>query len=147
MNMKKFFAEFLDFIKRGSILDLAVGIIIGGAFNAIVRSLVNDLLMPVIGLIGGTNVSEAKIVLVAAIGETPAVTLNYGSFIQTIIDFLIIAITIFVIVKVATRAGKLAEKARTRKEKATPAEVVVEEKKPTVEELLTDIRDLLNKQD
>ena len=110
--MRKFFREFTNFIKRGNVLDLAVGIIIGGAFNTIVKSLVNDILMPVIGLIGGKNVSEANIVLVPATlsseGEVleNAVTLNYGAFIQTIIDFLIIAFTIFVIIKVVNGLQK-----------------------------------------
>lgn len=140
--MRKFFKEFTDFIKRGNVLDLAVGIIIGGAFNTIVKSLVNDILMPVIGLIGGKNVSEANIVLVPATlsseGEVleNAVTLNYGAFIQTIIDFLIIAFTIFVIIKVVNGLQKKLK----RPEEAVP------QAKPNSEVLLTEIRDLLKGQ-
>lgn len=140
--MRKFFREFTNFIKRGNVLDLAVGIIIGGAFNTIVKSLVNDILMPVIGLIGGKNVSEANIVLVPATlsseGEVleNAVTLNYGAFIQTIIDFLIIAFTIFVIIKVVNGLQKKLK----RPEEAVP------QAKPNSEVLLTEIRDLLKGQ-
>ena len=84
--MRKFFRDFRTFIQRGNVLDLATGIIIGGAFNTIVKSLVNDILMPIIGLIGGKNISEASLVLVPAVtneaGEVleNAVTLNYGLF-------------------------------------------------------------------
>lgn len=140
--MRKFFREFTNFIKRGNVLDLAVGIIIGGAFNTIVKSLVNDILMPVIGLIGGKNVSEANVVLVPATlsseGEVleNAVTLNYGAFIQTIIDFLIIAFTIFVIIKVVNGLQKKLK----RPEEAVP------QAKPNSEVLLTEIRDLLKGQ-
>ena len=163
--MKKFFQEFKEFIQRGSVLDLAVGIIIGGAFNTIVKSLVNDILMPAIGLIGGTNIQEAKIILVDAVmeGETilkPAVTLNYGSFLQTIIDFLIVSLTIFVIVKVAGATRKRAEKLKKKYEEElakrnsakavqdkSQVEVVTETVKPTTEELLIEIRDLLAKKE
>lgn len=145
--MKKFFKEFADFIKKGSVLDLAVGIIIGTSFNTIVKSLVNDVLMPVIGLIGGKNVSEAAVELVPAVVEggvvvTEAVMLRYGMFIQSIIDFLIIALTVFVIVKVATGLKKSAENMRKRKEeeiKDVPAAPTA----PTSEQLLMEIRDLL----
>jgi len=101
--MNKFFKDFLIFIKKGNVLDLAIGIIIGGAFNTIVRSLVNDIIMPIISMIGGTNIAEAKLLLVDAVlngeGEVVknAVTLNYGSFLQSIIDFLIVAFSISII--------------------------------------------------
>ena len=114
----KFFKEFGEFIKRGSVLDLAVGIIIGGAFQKIVSSLVNDIIMPLISMIGGVNISEAKWVMKAAVTENGAVVsseiaLAYGGFIQTIIDFLIIAFAVFVAVKVANKVGKSFAKARS----------------------------------
>ena len=148
--MKKFFKEFGDFIKRGNVLDLAIGIIIGTSFNAIVRSLVNDILMPVIGLIGGKNVADASVVLVPAVIEgdmviTEAVLLKYDMFLQSIIDFLIIALTVFVIVKLINNfrnsATKLQKKGRVEEE--VVSEPVV--KSPSTEELLTEIRDLLKK--
>ena len=146
--MRKFFRDFRTFIQRGNVLDLATGIIIGGAFNTIVKSLVNDILMPIIGLIGGKNISEASLVLVPAVtneaGEVleNAVTLNYGLFFQAIIDFLIVAFTIFIIIKSATSFQRRMEALRRKKEKETPPEDL----KPTTEELLTEIRDLLKKE-
>lgn len=99
--MKKFFNEFKTFISRGNVMDMAVGVIIGGAFQAIIGSLVNDVVMPVLSVItGGTDFSEWKITLVEAVGEdVPAVTLNYGNFINAIINFLLMAIVIFCFVK------------------------------------------------
>ncbi|HEY8395969.1 MAG TPA: large-conductance mechanosensitive channel protein MscL [Bacilli bacterium] len=144
--MRRFFRDFAAFIQRGNVLDLATGIIIGGAFNTIVKSLVNDILMPLIGLIGGRNISEATLVLVPAktnaAGEIieNAVTLNYGAFIQSIIDFLIVAFTIFLIIKVATSLHKKWEKIRKKK-----AEQEKKEDQPKVEDLLIEIRDLLKK--
>ena len=99
--MKKFWSEFKAFISKGNVLDLAVAVIIGGAFNKIVSSLVNDVIMPLISLaIGGADVSEWKWVIKAATDTTPETALRYGIFIQAIIDFLIIAFTIFLIVKI-----------------------------------------------
>lgn len=154
--MKKFIKEFGAFIKRGNVLDLAVGLIIGTSFNNIVKSLVNDVIMPLIGLAGGKNISDAKWELVPAVVEndvitTPAVTLNYGAFIQTIIDFLIIALSIFVAVKIITslrnkieaRAKKILERVNHKQEEQVEEvkeEVVI---KPTQEEILTEIRDIL----
>lgn len=150
--MKKFFKEFGDFIKRGNVIDLAVGIIIGTAFNAIVRSLVNDILMPVIGLIGGKNIADASIVLVPAVMDgdvvvTEAVLLKYGMFIQSIIDFLIIAITVFVIVKLINNFRNSALKLRKKGTHNSELEAIASvEKVATTEELLTEIRDLLKKE-
>jgi len=107
--MKKIGKEFKEFIMRGNVLDMAVGVIIGGAFGKIVSSLVNDVLMPVIGLLtGGQNVNNLFVPLtktdvtyatVEAAQEAGVATLNYGMFIQTVIDFLIIALSIFLFVK------------------------------------------------
>jgi large conductance mechanosensitive channel len=133
--------EFRDFAMRGNVMDMAVGIIIGGAFGKIVTSIVNDLLMPPIGLlIGGMKFSDLTIALkdavVNAAGETvtAAVTINYGNFIQSTVDFLIIAAAIFGMIKFMN--------SMKRKEEAKPAAPAG----PTKEqELLTEIRDLLKK--
>jgi len=118
--MNKFFKDFLIFIKKGNVLDLAIGIIIGGAFNTIVRSLVNDIIMPIISMIGGTNIAEAKLLLVDAVlngeGEVVknAVTLNYGSFLQSIIDFLIVAFSIFIAIKSIQRVHSSFDKTKRK---------------------------------
>ena len=105
--MKKFFAEFKAFIKKGNIIDLAVAVVIGGAFNKIVSSLVNDIIMPLVSLcVGGADVTDWKWVIQKAVYDsegnvlTAETALKYGLFIQAIIDFLIIALTVFIIVKV-----------------------------------------------
>jgi large conductance mechanosensitive channel len=118
---------------RGSVVDLAVGVIIGGAFGKIVSSFVNDVLMPPIGvLLGGLDFKEFKATLVAATVDKPAVTLNWGLFLQNVIDFLIIAAVIFLFIKAINSVKK--------KEEAAPAAPPA----PTKEEtLLTEIRDLL----
>ena len=119
--MKKIGKEFKEFIMRGNVLDMAVGVIIGGAFGKIVSSLVNDVLMPVIGLItGGQNVNNLFVTLsktdvvyttVEAAKEAGVATLNYGMFIQTVIDFLIIALSIFLFVKAINSFRKKEEPA------------------------------------
>ena len=128
-------SEFKSFAMRGNVVDMAVGIVIGGAFGKIVSSFVNDVLMPPIGmLMGGVDVSELSVVLKAAVGEAEAVTLNYGAFIQTVVDFLIIAFAIFMVIKAMNNMKK--------KEEEAPAEPP----KPSAEvELLTEIRDSLKK--
>ncbi|MCI8770720.1 MAG: large conductance mechanosensitive channel protein MscL [Lachnospiraceae bacterium] len=103
--MKQFIKEFKEFISRGNVMDLAVGIIIGGAFTSIVSSLVNDIINPLLGLFGGMNFDQLKVNL---LGE---VTLYYGKFITAVINFLIMALVIFVIVKIMnTAAAKFASK-------------------------------------
>lgn len=144
----KFWDDFKKFAFKGNVVDMAVGVIIGGAFGKIVTSLVNDIIMPPIGkLIGGVKFDELKVVLQQATEETEAVTINYGTFIQTVLDFFIIALCIFIMVSVISAANKkihakqLAEEERKKKEE--------EEKKknePTTESLLTEIRDLLKEQ-
>ena len=134
----KWLQEFKTFAMRGNVLDMAVGIIIGGAFGKIVSSLVADVLMPPVGmLIGGINFTEWKINLHEAIVEAdqvikPAVTLNIGNFIQTIFDFTVIAFSIFLMIKVINTINK-------KKEEAVPAAPSKQE------ELLAEIRDLLKK--
>lgn len=93
-------SEFREFAVKGNVMDMAVGIIVGSAFGKIVTSLVNDVIMPPIGvLLGGVNFSDLVIVLKQAAGDTAAVTLNYGKCVQTIIDFLIVAWAVFLLVK------------------------------------------------
>ena len=111
--MKKFFAEFKKFISKGNVLDMAVGVIIGSAFSAIVNSLVKDIITPVISIItGGTDLTDLKAILRPEVlddaGEivTPALTLNYGVFIQAVINFLIIALTVFLFLKVIMAVQK-----------------------------------------
>ncbi|MCM1503659.1 MAG: large-conductance mechanosensitive channel protein MscL [Muribaculum sp.] len=137
----KFLTEFKEFAMKGNVIDMAVGVIIGGAFGKIVSSLVNDVIMPVVGLAtGGMDFKEHKYVMKEAVmnGEeviAPAVNLEYGMFIQNIVDFLIVAFCIFVAIKFINRFKKKVEEAP-----AAPAE-------PTKEEvLLTEIRDLLKQQ-
>lgn len=125
--------EFREFTMRGNVLDLAIGIIIGAAFGKIVSSLVGDIIMPVLGLlIGGVNFTDLKIVMKDAMGEIPAVTLNYGNFLQVVFDFLIVAFAIFLLIKAINRFRK--------KEQAKPAAPPAPS---TEEKLLMEIRDLL----
>ena len=127
--------EFKEFAIKGNMIDMAVGIIIGAAFGKIVSSLVKDVIMPPLGiLIGGVDFKDLAVSLKDAAGDAPAVTLNYGMFIQTCVDFLIVAFAIFMAVKVINALKK--------KEEAKPAEPP---KPSREEELLTEIRDLLKK--
>ena len=126
-----FIKELREFAMRGNVVDMAVGVIIGGAFGKIVSSLVADVFMPVLGILtGGVDFKDLKITLADAVGETPAVTLNYGVFIQNVFDFIIIAFAIFMMIKALNKLKKPEEKVK---------ELTTEEK------LLTEIRDLLKK--
>lgn len=144
MNMakSKFWSEFKDFAMKGNVVDMAVGVVIGAAFGKIVTSLVNDLIMPLVGiLIGGFDFQSLKIVLQKAVmdGDTvvkPAVTLNYGNFIQETVNFLIIALSIFLVIKGISKLRKKKEEAP-----AAPAP------KPDDVVLLEEIRDILKKKD
>ena len=144
--------EFKKFITKGNVMDMAVGVIMGSAFGKIVSSLVADVFTPLISLAtGGVNFSEAKLILRPAqtaideatgevIEEVAALTLNYGMFIQNIIDFFLIAICIFMMVKVVAGIRAKAETLAKKKEEEKPAAPP----KPSAEEvLLTEIRDLL----
>ncbi len=124
--MKKVVKEFKEFIARGNVLDLAIGVIIGGAFGKIVTSLVNDVLMPLIGIVlGGLDFSNLSL----TIGEAK---IMYGSFIQNVIDFLIVAVCIFIIVKIVNKISK-PKKEEPKEEPKKPEDVI----------LLEEIRDLL----
>jgi large conductance mechanosensitive channel len=129
----KIFSEFKEFAMKGNVIDLAIGVIIGTAFGKIVSSMVGDVFMPVIGtLLSGVDFSTLNIILKPAIDKIPAVTLNYGKLIQTIIDFIIIAATLFFVVK-----GMNTIQRKKNEEQAIEPVVTPEEK------LLTEIRDLL----
>lgn len=122
--------EFKKFIARGNVIDLAVGVIIGGAFGKIVTSLVDDIIMPIIGaIIGGIDFSNLSVVIGKA-------TIKYGVFIQNVIDFLIVAVCIFLLVKFVNKITSL-KKTEEKKEPAKPSQDIV---------LLTEIRDLLKKE-
>ncbi|MBQ2706643.1 MAG: large-conductance mechanosensitive channel protein MscL [Clostridia bacterium] len=152
----KFWQEFKKFAFKGNVIDMAVGVVIGGVFQKVVTSLVNDIIMPPIGLlIGGVDFAELKIVLKEAVGETAAVTINYGAFIQTLINFFIVALTIFFVVKMLNKSKEIAQKkereeaeAKAKAEAEAKAKAEAEAKakeaeKPTTEQLLAEIRDLL----
>jgi len=130
MSMMK---EFREFAMRGNVMDMAIGIIIGAAFGKIVTSFVNDVLMPPLGIaLGGVKFNDLAVTLKEAVGDTAAVTLNYGNFVQTMVDFIIIAFAIFMMVKIMNSMKKKAEE-----QPAVPAEP------PAQEKLLAEIRDLL----
>jgi large conductance mechanosensitive channel len=130
--------EFKEFAMKGNVVDLAVAVVIGGAFGKIVTSFVNDIIMPPIGLLlGGVDFSKLKFVLKAAEGDVQAVTLNYGAWINTVIDFLIVALVIFMVIKALSSL---------KKKEALPDPIPAPPPIPTKEEtLLTEIRDLLAK--
>ena len=136
----KALSEFKEFIARGNVMDLAVGVIIGGAFGKIVTSIVDDLLMPVIGMIiGGIDFTGLSI----KIGEAEV---KYGNFIQNVIDFLIVAFCIFIIVKLVNRATERVEKLAKKEAEEAKEEAVEEVKKSDEVVLLEEIRDLLKKE-
>ena len=153
--MKKFFEEFKAFAMRGNVIDMAVGVVIGGAFGKITTSIVNDIIMPFIGVLtGGVNFSDWKWVLKEAVANAegvidPAteVAITYGNTIAIIIDFIIIAFAVFCMVKAINTMRTKAEELKKKEEEvaeepAAPAEPPAPPA-PTAEELLTEIRDLL----
>ena len=126
-------SDFKKFAMKGNVVDLAVAVVIGAAFGRIVTSFVNDVLMPPIGImLGGVDFTELKITLQEATGDVAAVTLNYGMFIQTVINFLIVAFSIFIVIRAYEKTKK--------QEEVKPAPIAAI---PPQEKLLTEIRDLL----
>lgn len=124
--------EFKKFALKGNVIDLAVGVLIGGAFGKIVTSLVNDVLMPILGLLlGGINFGDLKYVITPSLGDIPEVAILYGSFIQSIVDFMIITFSIFIFIKIIS--------VRKKEEKPMPAQPAPEVL------LLEEIRDLLKR--
>ena len=153
-----FIADFKKFAVKGNVMDMAVGVVVGSAFSGIVNSFVNDVIMPLVGLAtGGVSFSDQKAVLKEAVmdGETvvkEAVTLNYGAFIQAIVNFFIIALSVFIVVRVLNKAkDKLEEKKKAEEAAAAAAAAEEAAKKaaeeaaahPSAEVLLAEIRDLL----
>ena len=142
--MKKFFAEFKTFAMRGNVMDMAIGVVIGAAFGKITTSIVNDIIMPLIGLlIGGVDLGQLNIVLKPEVLDeagkvvTEAVTLGIGNLLAVILDFIIVAFAMCLLVKAMNKLASL-----KKKEEEAPEE----DPKPTSEELLTEIRDLLKAQ-
>jgi large conductance mechanosensitive channel len=132
-NMKTWAREFKTFVMRGNVVDLAVGVVIGGAFGKITASLVNDILMPPLGLLlGGVDFKKLSVAMPAGAGRDP-VTINYGAFINTLLDFVIIAFALFLVIKAINAMKRKEAAAPTPASPPPPAEVV----------LLTEIRDLL----
>ncbi len=132
-----FLSEFKEFAVKGNVVDMAVGIIIGGAFGKVVSSLVNDMIMPAVGYaVGGVDFTDLGYILKDKTEEAEAVMIKYGSFIQSIIDFLIIAMAIFVAIKVMNNLQR--KKEEEAKEEAPAG--------PSDNDLLVEIRDLLKKQ-
>jgi large conductance mechanosensitive channel len=127
--------EFREFAARGNVIDLAVAVVLGTAFGAITKSLVDDIIMPVVGLLlGGVDFSNFFITLKAAVGDMPAVTLNYGVFINVVINFIIVAFAMFLLVKGINSLKRKQQAAPAEEKPAPPPEDVV---------LLKEIRDLL----
>ncbi len=148
MKKSTFWSDFKEFIAKGNVVDMAVGVVIGGAFKDIVNALVNSIIMPVIGIItGGKSIEELKWVLKDAVtdaaGEvtSPEVAIQYGAFIQTIIDFLIIALCIFSVLRVMMKMKDMLAK----KEEPAPVEEAPAEPAETTDDILKDIRELLKK--
>lgn len=136
--MKKFIQDFKSFAMKGNVIDMAVGVVIGGAFGKIVTSLVNDIITPLLSMVTGkTDLSNLSYGLSGVKGTDGYVGIMYGQFIQNIIDFLIIAFSIFLVIKLIGRFK------RKEEVKAAEATAVVEEKISKEQELLTEIRDLL----
>ena len=138
--MKQFLAEFKTFAMRGNVMDMAIGVVIGAAFGKITTSIVNDIIMPLIGLItGGIDLTQWNILLnsaAVAAGADP-VTLGIGNLLAVILDFIIVAFAMFLLVKAMNKLASLKKK---------DEEAPEEDPKPTSEELLTEIRDLLKAQ-
>ena len=154
--MKKFFSEFKTFISRGNVVDMAVGVIVGGAFGKISTSLVNDVIMPAVSmLMGGVDFTAWKVVLKEAVMEmgadgvlvetAPEVAIKYGSLIAVIVDFLIIALSVFCMVKLINTMKEKAEALKKKEEEEAAAEAPAEPEPSAEEKLLTEIRDLLKK--
>lgn len=131
--------EFKEFAVKGNVVDLAVGVVIGAAFGKIVTSLVNDIIMPIVSILtGGINFTYLKLVIREAHDDIPAVTLNYGNFIQNTIDFLIISFSIFLFIKLINKLKREKKDDIAETEPAKPSEEVI---------LLKEIRDLLDRKE
>lgn len=157
--MKKFFSDFKAFITKGNVVDMAIGVVVGGAFKDIVNALVSNIITPLIGLLlGGSSLSDQKYILQKEVVEivdgvetvtTPENAVLWGAFLQTIIDFLIIAFTIFIVIKVAmavhNKAEAAAKRLKKQQEEAAAEEAPAEPEISSTDKLLIEIRDLLKK--
>ena len=142
--MKKFLEEFKQFAMRGNVVDLAIAVVVGGAFGKIVTSLTNDIIMPVTG---GIDFGDLRWTLKESVNDAPAVTVQYGFFINSIITFLIVAFVIFIVMKAMNEIQRQKDLvlAKTLKKAQKEEEKIEEAKLSKQEELLTEIRDLLSK--
>ena len=139
--MKKIISEFREFAEKGNVLDMAVGVVLGGAFSAIIASLVKDILMPILSIIlGRINIANLRLVIPGVLGSLP-ITLTYGAFLQAVINFFAIALALFLCVKFINKAK---DRLHFKKEAAEAEEKI---ELTQSEALLTEIRDLLKKQD
>jgi len=152
-DKKSIFAEFKEFIMRGNVIDMAIGVIIAGAFGKITTSVVNDVFMPLLGaIIGEMDLSQLNWTIIPAVKDAAgeitkeAVTIGFGTLISTIIDFLLVALIIFIMIKIFNKTREIAEAKLLRKKEEAAEEVVEEVPAPTTEELLTDILAELKKQ-
>lgn len=138
--MNKFFGDFKSFISKGNVIDLAVAVVIGAAFKPIISALVDNIIMPPIGLaLGGVDFSDLKFVIQqATLSGTAEVAIGYGVFIQSVIDFVIIGFCVFLVVKAYTKMQEA-----TAKKEAVIEEIAAEPEVSTEEKLLTEIRDIL----
>lgn len=149
--MKKMFAEFKAFISRGNVLDMAIGVIIASAFGKITTSLVNDVLLPFISLIfGARDMTALNLVVREAVMDgdvvvKEAITIGFGTLIGTIVDFILVALVVFAIVKAFNKAHEIAEAKKKAAEEAEAVEEEPEEPKPTTEELLAQILEEIKK--
>ncbi len=149
--MKKMFSEFKAFISRGNVLDMAIGVIIASAFGKITTSLVNDVLLPFISLIFGArdmtalNLVVREAVIVDEVVVKEAITIGFGTLVGTIIDFVLVALVVFAIVKAFNKAHEIAEAKKKAAEEAEAVEEEPEEPKPTTEELLAQILEEIKK--
>lgn len=148
MGKSTFFSDFKAFIAKGNVIDMAVGVVVGGAFKDIVNALVNNIIMPLVGLItGGKNISDLKYVIKEAVVDAEGAVIEaenailYGDFLQKIIDFLLIAFCIFCVLRVMMKLKSLTEK----KEEPAPEPEVPAEPVETTDDILKDIRELLKK--
>ena len=143
--MKAFFEEFKKFISRGNVMDMAIGVIIGGAFGAITSSLVADVVTPLLAvLFKSPNIDALNITLRAATETEDAIVLGLGNFVGAVLNFLIIALVLFSVMKAMNKAAEMAKKLQKKQEEEAKAE---EPPKPTTEELLTAILDEMKKKD
>ena len=143
--MKAFFEEFKKFISKGNVLDMAVGVIVGAAFGAITKSLVDNIITPLLAFALGTpNTDALNITLRAATETEDAIVLGLGNFVGAVLNFLIIALVLFSVMKAMNKAAEMAKKLQKKQEEEAKAE---EPPKPTTEELLTAILDEMKKKD